>query len=66
MRYKVSYAFFALKIKKMEDMKMRETVENVTENAPTEKAGKPCFRFWSLRLQTWFWKSSISKCPGHP
>lgn len=28
MRYKVSYAFFALKIRKMEDMKMSEAMEN--------------------------------------
>lgn len=38
MRYKVSYAFFTLKIRKMEDMKMSEAMENVTENAPAEKA----------------------------
>ena len=28
MTYKVSYAFFALKIRKMEDMKMSEAMEN--------------------------------------
>lgn len=40
MKYVVSYAFFAFKIRKVEDIRMSEAMENVTGNAPAEKAGE--------------------------